>query len=466
VPFIPRPFATLWIAEVVRLHEARLGMLDDTDLKARIDMAPADAEERILLRAEQLGQAHGWDLDIVGWRRQGRTMLLVLAALAALSGFFAAVGIMGDGSTPVNVGWVLGGLLGVHIFSLALWLIAQLPSDQGGSALLGRLLLWVNDRLPGSFARKEAGVGEALLSLLDRHGMLRWFAGAISHLLWFMALLGALGGLIAMLATQNYTFAWETTILPGEFFVALTAALGALPAHWGFSLPDTDMVRAAINGQDEGEAVRLAWSSWLVGGLIAYGILPRLLLFAACMLVVFWRMLHLRLDLTLPYFALLRSRLMAGADRIGVIAQAPRALPHAVIVPHASSGGQARRLVGVELGERSDWPASLPEGMLLGPIVESREERRQLLQLLMKQPAARLLVALDAMLSPDRGTLAFVAELADSSDRAAVWLHSAARADAARLAHWRETLAALGLPERAILQDRTAALGWLERDDD
>lgn len=465
------PFDARWLTEVVRLHEARGGVLDDAALLPALQAAPPEAERRILMRAQSLGHAKGWDTAIARWRSHGGTILLILSLLALAGGFVAAVGVMGDGTRPVNVAWVLGGLLGMHLFSLALWLIGQLPGrgaggragkSTGGGALLGRGLLWLNDRLAGKTAR-EAGIGEALIGLLDRHGLLRWLAGSISHLLWLLALLGALAGLLAMLATRRYGFVWETTILPAEFFVRLTAALGALPGVLGFDVPDASMVRGATEAMVQDETARRAWSSWLAGCLVAYGILPRLLFLLACQLMWLLGRRRMRLDLGLPYYALLRSRLMAGTERIGVVDRAPTALPQASIAHHAPAGGQLRMLVGVELGETPEWPDTLPPGLQRGPSVDSREERRQLLQSLTQQSPARLLIALDASLSPDRGTLAYVAGLAGTSDRAAIWLCNASRTDATRLAHWREALVALGLADADIMQERQAALDWLER---
>ncbi|MCE7766728.1 DUF2868 domain-containing protein, partial [Pseudomonas putida] len=76
---------------------------------------------------------------------------------------------------------------------------------------------------------------------------------------------------------------WETTILGADTFVALTQALGALPALLGFRVPDVAMIRASGDSQPALELARQAWAGWLLGVLLAYGIVPRLLLAAWCL---------------------------------------------------------------------------------------------------------------------------------------------------------------------------------------
>ncbi|HET19586.1 MAG TPA: DUF2868 domain-containing protein, partial [Chromatiales bacterium] len=340
VPHALTPLESRWLAEVVRQHEAAGTPLEDRDVLPRVLEAPPEAEARILRRAELLGEREGWRAAITAWRGHARTTLLVLALIALASGFGAAIGVMGAGGRPVNVAWALSSLIGVHLFSLALWLVGMTAGGSNGGALLGRAWWWLSDLLGalGTGRKRDAAVGGALLNLLAHHGLLRWVTGAISHLLWLAALLGALAGLLVALALQRYAFVLETTILPSEVFVALTAALGWLPAQLGFAIPDAGMVRASGEGLPQDEAARLAWSSWLVGCVVVYGILPRLLLWAGCQLWWMRGRSRLRLDLGLPGYAVLRARLLPASERIGVVDQAPPSLPRTRIEAHAVHG--------------------------------------------------------------------------------------------------------------------------------
>src|SRR5690606_25800243 len=94
--------------------------------------------------------------------------------------------------------------------------------------------------------------------------------------------LGATLGVLALLATRRYGFVWETTILPADTFVALSAALGALPGSLGFPVPDAATVMASGDAPMLAEAGRRAWAGWLVGAMVAYGVLPRLALALLC----------------------------------------------------------------------------------------------------------------------------------------------------------------------------------------
>ena len=65
-------------------------------------------------------------------------------------------------------------------------------------------------------------------ALLQRQRLSRWGLGVLAHGLWALAMLAALASLLLMLATRRYGFVWETTILGGDSFIALTRALGAV----------------------------------------------------------------------------------------------------------------------------------------------------------------------------------------------------------------------------------------------
>ncbi len=92
-------------------------------------------------------------------------------------------------------------------------------------------------------AVRECGL--SLLVLLGRRRLARWGLGALVHGLWLLGLLTALAMLLGLLATRRYGFVWETTILGSDTFIALTQALGALPALLGFPLPDAELIRAS-----------------------------------------------------------------------------------------------------------------------------------------------------------------------------------------------------------------------------
>lgn len=468
----PRPLTTFesyWLAEIVRQHESSGEALSDQALLPELQAASPDTESRILLRADRLGQREGWRNALLDWRDHARTTLLIFALIALFSGFASAMALMSSTERPVNVIWVLGGLLGVHLFSLMLWLAGLFTDrdngERGASALLGRAWCWMSERLGGR-ANRKASIGTSFMLLLARHHLMRWLTGSISHLLWILALLGALTGLWIALATQRYSFVWETTILPADVFVGLTAALSSLPALLGFNVPDADMVRASGEAVLQDEATRQAWSSWLLGCLIAYGLLPRLLLFSICHVAWLRGKSRMRLDFSLPGYAQLRARLSPASAPIGIVDHDPKTLQRRHLTRHAPRGDSHTLMVGLELGSDLGWPPETPWETMAWPVVESRDERHRLLEHLDQQPPGRLLVAIDARLSPDRGTLGYLTELADRADDMHVWLRGIEQSDRQRVLIWREALLELGLPHLAIEEQPQHALNWLERGHD
>jgi hypothetical protein len=279
------------------------------------------------------------------------------------------------------------------------------------------------------------------------------------HGLWLLALLAALLSLLTLLATRRYGFVWESTILGGETFIALTQALGALPALLGFSLPDAELIRASGDSALASEAARLSWAGWLVGVLLVYGLLPRLLLGLFCL----WRWRRgcaaLQLDVGLPGYSLLRERLQPSSERLGVCDAAPAQWPQ----PSAGSNMQDTRgavLVAIELDERRPWPPALPKGISDAGVIDSREQRQHLLEQLSRFPPARLAIACDPRRSPDRGSLALLGELARTAAATRIWLLPAQPGealDSERLGDWHAALDQLQLAH-----SDSAPLRWLE----
>lgn len=460
-------FESRWLAEAVRRREERSGPFEDDDAVAEVRAGGGDVETRIRRRAQHLGEREGLAAAIVSWNARARLATLLLVALALASGFGAAVAVLGGGTRPVNVVWALGGLLGAHLLSLFLWFAGLGLGGREGRGLLGRAWLGLSSRLSG--VRETWEVTPALVGLLGPPRLLRWWLGLVTHGVWLAALVGAVVGLIVALATRRYGFAWETTILPADVFVRAVRLAGWLPAQFGFAMPDADAVRASGDAALSGEAARIAWSSWLVGCVVAYGVVPRLLLAGVCFGLWRFGRSRLRLDVALPGYAVLVPRLLPASERIGVT----DADPGGMCAPHVKkrrATGQGRAvLVGLELGGQSDWPPPLPPGASDAGVVESREDRKKVVAALRVDPPARLLVACDARQSPDRGSLELIAELSRHADDSRVLLMGTTQMGAGeRRQHWHDGLRGIGMESERIDENPAHALDWLgagERED-
>lgn len=452
----PTPLQRLWLSEAIRLREEHAGPLDDAEANRLARAAGGDLPERIQHRALLLARRDGQWQALLHWLQGARLAMLAMIILALLSGIGLALAALGDGSRPVNVFWALGSLLGLNALTLLGWLLGLLLTRDSAGAL-GRLWLWLSEKLARDAS--AAQLAPALLITLQRQRLTRWGLGLLVHGVWAMAMLSALVILLLMLATRRYGFVWETTILGGETFIALTQAIGALPALLGFSLPDAELIRASGDSALLSESARQSWAGWLVGVLLIYGLLPRLALVLLCL----WRWqtgkAALRLDLDLPGYNLLRQRLQPDSERLGICDAAPSALHQ----PQAGANlGQASGtlLLGVELDDSRSWPPALPTGVSDAGIIDSREQRRLLLEQLTRFPPERLAIACDPRRSPDRGSLALLGELARTAGATRIWLLPplpGQSLDSARLADWHQALDSLQLAH-----SDAAPLSWLE----
>lgn len=458
----PTPFDRLWLSEAIRLREIHAGPLEDAEANRLARRSGGSLAARIEQRALWLARRDGLFEALQHWKQGARLAAGLLVLLALLSGAGLARGALGDGQQPVNLIWALGGLLGLNLLTLLGWLLGLAFSGDSGSAL-GRLWLWLSEKL----ARNAHAtlLGPALFGLLQQHRLGRWLLGLGVHGLWSLILASALLMLLGLLATRRYGFIWETTILGDQAFVGLIQAIGWLPAQLGFALPSEAQIRASGLRTGDLDGLRQVWAGWLVGALLVWGLLPRLLLAGFCA----WRWrcgrAGLALDPALPAHRLLAERLQPPSERLGVSDPAPSQL-YAATGATPANRGEGAVLVGIELDDRRPWPPPLPPGVQDAGVLDDRHQRRQLLEVLAERPATRLLVVCDPQRSPDRGTRALIGELARSAEACRVWLLPAPpghAADAARLAAWREALTDLGLAEAEAEAD---ALAWLENGHD
>lgn len=443
-----------WIAEVIRLRETQWGPLDDGKEVRQLLARGGSFAERVLCRARRVGARDGLDETVDTWWRGARLTLLALAVLALFTGAGAAMGALGNGTHAVNLLLALVALLGLHTLTLLVWLLSGFLEPDNVSWLTNTWL-WLTRKL--AKGPQAALVPRALLELSNRTRTTRPLSGCISHGLWLIALLSALLTLMALLAARRYQFQWETTLLSADTFVWLTHALGWLPALAGFPLPDDTLIRASNGLQPLPDSANAVWSVWLAGCVVVYGIVPRL----GLLLWNGWQarrgLGRLRVDETLPGFAELRERLLPVATHSTVDTPPP-----AVFTPQrrASSSVAAppcpAALAGIELAPDLPWPPGpLPENVTDLGRVDSRTERHGLLQVLHDHPPERLLLVCDAGQTPDRGTVALLAELAGVAGHTQVLLlnHNTGRTPL-----WQQQLTQAGLPEQDLVTDIPAAL--------
>jgi uncharacterized protein DUF2868 len=452
----PTALQRLWLTEAVRLREEQAGPLDDVEANRLARNNGGDLPTRLQCRAVWLAQRDGLLDAMRHWLQGARLALYALIALALASGAGLAFTALGNGQAPVNVFWALGSLLGLNLLLLLGWILGLIFAGEH-NASLGRLWMWLSEKLARD--AKAAQLAPALLLLLQRRHLNQWAVGIVTHSVWLLALLSALSFMLMLMATRRYGFVWETTILHSDTFVSFTQALGALPAWLGLNVPTPEMIRASGDAALTIENARQAWATWLVGVLVIYGIVPRLILAILCL----WRWRagrrSLELDLGLPGYAQLREQLMPSSERLGINDAAPDQL-HDTQLGATEQAGTGAMLVAIELDDEQPWPPALPAQVSNGGILDSRESRQNLLEQMSRHPPERLAIACDPRRSPDRGSLGLIAELARNAAATRIWLLPAPAnqtLDSERLGDWHTALQQLGFP----ITD-CAPLNWLE----
>ncbi len=458
-PSSPNPLERLWLTEAVRLREEHAGPLDDAEANRQARAQGGALPDLIEHRALWLARRDGLIDALRHWRQGARLAGFALTLLAIFTGAGLAAAALGDGVRPVNVFWALGSLLGLNLLTLLGWLLGFLFAGDAGGAL-GRLWLWLSEKLARD--ARAVQLAPALLAALEQRRLGRWLLGLGVHGLWLVAMGSALVTLLALLATRRYGFVWETTILSEGTFVGLTQALGMLPSLLGFSVPDIEQIRASGDLANGVESARQSWAGWLVGVVLIYGLLPRLLLALLCL----WRWrrgrAQLRLDLQLPAYRLLRERLQPPSEHLGITDAAPTQL-HAPNAGAQLDGSEGAVLVGIELDQSQPWPPKLPKSVADSGVLDDRDQRRRLLEQLTRFPPQRLAIACDPRRSPDRGTLALIGELSRCAAQSRVWLLQPPAGEALdnhRLQDWQLALDGLGLPYSG-----SAPMTWLESGD-
>ena len=457
-------FADYWQAETLRLREALSGPLEDAGEVRRARVEGTTYTEKILMRARLLARREGIDLLIAKWFQGARLALLGLSVVALLAGAAAASGALGDGSRSVNVLLALTALLGVNSLAFLFWLASFfIQSDTGGS-YLGKTWLWLTRKL--ARGPDAALAPRALVEVLGRNNALRWMLGAVSHGVWTLALLSMLLTLIAMLSARRYGFNWETTLLSADTFVSLTATLGWLPSFLGFAVPPEAVIRASNGLQALPEPARVLWSSWLIGCVVTYGLVPRVLGLLLTLFMTRRKVAAILIDDSLPGYAELRGRLAPPSEKAGIDApDGPQF--QSVILPRGQAQSEPDQLLlaGIELAPDTPWPpAPLPPSIIDLGVIDTRSQRSTLLDRMQLHPPLRMLAVCDPQQTPDRGTIALLAELAGLAAQAHIVLPAGPAAGTAiesRISAWHERLSAAGFRPGQVHTDIIHALAWL-----
>lgn len=421
-----------------------------------------DFEDRLWQRAQCLVDAH--DLSSV-MGHASRLARYAKAAALLVAAVFGALGILYaiTDSRTINIYWLLLVLLGFNLFSMLLWLTGISLNIEGLTAgMLARLTSWLprhleNKNKPGKIISTQAD--RAWLHCCFSGAVGKWQFSKITHQLWLVYLLAGLAFLLLLLMVRQYDFVWGTTLLSDSAFVKLTDVMSVPLQALGFATPTAEQVQesriAALPSevlQSLSAGHRYRWAQFLLGALLCFGIVPRLLLWAWSALMCAYARRLFALDFYLPYYISLRQRLMPLASH-GQIIDADTSPPviseTSSITPAAHALPAETRWVAVELGVNISWPpASINAANDLGQVTD-RESQRHILQQLQSIKNPVVAVAVSSSRSPDRGVQRMILSLLSASEQR--WLvllqeHEAEPVSRARLAAWYRLAEACRVP--------------------
>lgn len=454
-----------WLCEALRLRETQWGQLDDRAASLRAAREP-NAARQIAERAKLLGETSGVALALGRVQSGLWVALIVLLAIAVLVGGSAVSAALGAGLQPVNVVLALVVLLGVNLVSLALWLLS-LFIGAGSGGWLAQSWRWLVRKL--ATGPELALAGQAWWSIWQQAGGLRWVLSSVTHVCWLLASLTMLVVLSFTLSIRHFSFAWETTLLSADSFIAFTQILGAVPQWFGFAIPDSETVRASGHLSSNSPQAQALWASWLMGALICYGLIPRVLLCIASLLMVARAWPRTQPQLKSPYYQALLAKMESAA-------LSPEGLPPPAVKPRyppqdkVANSATYAMITGIEL--EGEWPPlGLGSAIVHTVMIDSRDSRNMALSHVAQLNPRRLVIACDARHTPDRGTLRLITELSSYASKILVWLQPADGAEGpngadGRMPVWKNQLHAETKVDVLVTSLLAPVSDWLGRSDD
>ena len=392
------------LTELVRLLEERgyIFPADPQPITETLRHAEGDAESKINRRAEMIDSDHKLRDALTHVRQVGQGLLWGLTLLCLVMGFGSGLGLLNQ--SGLNFFIVLASVLGLNTVMFGVWVVMLLLPKHKQT--------WFS---PSWWIRGKDPVSQAILRLyLEawQQPKARWAAGKISHRFWLATLGGMLIAMLLLLVVRQYTFNWESTLLSDNSFIRVVHALAWLPELLGFPVPDT---QAILNSRLHNHmASARQWSGLLIGSMVVYGMVPRVLAWAYC----HWqtRAAAQPLPLDKSYYQHLIQQWQTR------VIDADTQTETVTIVPKISlsDDGQKWAVMLERPWAEAHWYRHvLGQDWLDKGTADSRDAVAQLLEQL-QQHRVQLLIGVPAQTVPDRGILRQISRLAEAAQSGAV----------------------------------------------
>ena len=392
------------LTELVRLLEERgyIFTADPQPITETLRHAEGDAESKINRRAEMIDSDHKLRDALTHVRQVGQGLLWGLTLLCLVMGFGSGLGLLNQ--SGLNFFIVLASVLGLNTVMFGVWVVMLLLPKHKQT--------WFS---PSWWIRGKDPVSQAILRLyLEawQQPKARWAAGKISHRFWLATLGGMLIAMLLLLVVRQYTFNWESTLLSDNSFIRVVQGLAWLPELLGFPVPDT---QAILNSRLHNHmASARQWSGLLIGSMVVYGMVPRVLAWAYC----HWQTRDAAQPLPLdkPYYQHLIQQWQTR------VIDADTQTETVTIVPKISlsDDGQKWAVMLERPWAETHWYRHvLGQDWLDKGTADSRDAVAQLLEQL-QQHRVQLLIGVPAQTVPDRGMLRQISRLAEAAQSGAV----------------------------------------------
>lgn len=421
-------FDTKVLIEQVRCIESQQSPDGLPDATETLTLGGHSFEERLERRARQLVKQGDWQRPVAHAGGKWRTAVTVACVAAGLLGAVATIAAIGADST-INIYWLLILLIGFNCLSMLLWLVGiTLNMERLTRGVLTAVSGWLVNLLGKRDGLIAAADGAWFDSNL-RGAIGKWRYSQLTHGLWLVYLTTGLLALVLALSVRQYDFVWGTTLLSDDAFVALTNTISQPLSMLGFATPSSEHVVATRIGSEHALTAehRYRWAQLLLGALLLYGILPRLLLLATSRALLGVAQAAFSPDFYLPYYIRLRQDLMPLHGESIVVDADTRGDTHAqkrgtdpLDHSHATRVPDALPWVGVELRAGTGWPpAHIDAGRVLGHVTDTASLDAVLAQLRESAPDG-VAVAVTAARAPDRGLKRVILSLREAAGSA--WL--------------------------------------------
>lgn len=421
----PQNDRDFWVVEHIRRQDAHEDRYDDHAVVAELRATAQPLAAKVIARANQLAQQRHVLSAIQ--RTDGLLKLVpfIIVALALITGTGLVRGALLVNAPNINVLALLASVLLVNFIMLILWGGSLLirPTKQNGVA--GRLLsvsTWVRATFSPSHAddsQRESSL-QSWLAVQQANGLLQLWFSRWTHLFWLVTLGVAAVYILWKFSFSGYQLVWSTTILNDDTVFTFLALFTWATELLG--IPSPTLIEAGQSDSlqlGQSQSYVLAPRStgiWLLSVIILFGVMPRLCLWLAAHLLYRRRKKRMKLDFTQPGLAPLLPRLQPQLSD--------------VVDPEPETISPTKRQKAAVIGKdyfvfTLDYEP-VPEWndvFLLESrgVVASHAEREALLEALQAEPARKVLVRVDTQITPDRGSLRYLAKVQQYCNYLAVW---------------------------------------------